>query len=85
MGGASAMRSVVEAPGFVDEQPYNQAFLNSMAIVKDFWAEPAYASLLLPMQSRVHSYVIAGQGTAQEALDGLVADWLEVFEDEGLR
>lgn len=85
MGGASAMRSVVEAPGFPEAQPYNQAFLDSMAIVKDFWAEPAYASLLLPMQSRVHNYVVAGQGTAKEALDGLVADWTEVFEDEGLR
>ncbi len=84
MGGASAMRSVVEAPGFADIQPYNQAFLDSMAIVKDFWAEPAYASLLLPMQDRVHKYVIAGQGTAKEALDGLVKDWTEVFEDEGL-
>ncbi len=85
MGGASAMRSVVEAPGFADAQPYNQAFLDSMAIVKDFWAEPSYASLLLPMQSRIHNYVIAGQGTAQEALDGLVEDWVEGFEDEGLR
>jgi multiple sugar transport system substrate-binding protein len=84
MGGASAMRAVVEAPGFPDAQPYNQAFLNSMAIVKDFWAEPAYASLLLPMQDRVHKYVIAGEGTAKEALDNLVADWTEVFEDEGL-
>ena len=85
MGGASAMRSVVEAPDFASKEPYNQAFLDSMAIVKDFWAEPSYASLLLPMQSRVHNYVIAGQGTAQEALDSLVADWVEVFEDEGLR
>ncbi len=25
----------------------------------------------------------AGEGTAQEALDGLVEDWTEVFEDEG--
>ncbi len=84
MGGASAMRSVVEAPDFAQKQPYNQAFLDSMAIVKDFWAEPSYASLLLPMQSRIHNYVIAGQGTAKEALDALVADWIEVFEDEGL-
>ncbi len=84
MGGASAMRSVVEAPDFAGKQPYNQAFLDSMAIVKDFWAEPSYASLLLPMQSRIHNYVVAGQGTANEALDGLVKDWIEVFQDEGL-
>jgi len=84
-GGYSALRAVVEDPGFASSQPYAQTFLDSMAIVKDFWAEPAYASLLLPMQSRVHNYVVAGQGTAKEALDGLVEDWNEVFEDEGLK
>ena len=74
---------MVEDPGFATSQPYARTFLDSMAIVKDFWAEPAYADLLLPMQERVHNYVVAGEGTAQEALDGLVSDWIEVFEDEG--
>ena len=83
LGGYSALKAVVEDPDFATSQPYAQTFLDSMAIVKDFWAEPAYASLLLAMQDRVHNYVIAGQGTAQEALDGLVKDWTEVFEDEG--
>ena len=83
LGGYSALRAVVEDPGFATSQPYAQTFLDSMAIVKDFWAEPAYASLLLAMQDHVHKYVIAGQGTAQEALDNLVKDWVEVFEDEG--
>ena len=83
LGGYSALRAVVEDPGFASSQPYAQTFLDSMAIVKDFWAEPAYADLLLPMQERIHNYVIAGEGTAQEALDGLVRDWTEVFEDEG--
>jgi len=36
------------------------------------WAEPAYAELLLDMQKRVHDYVVADKGTAQEALDLLV-------------
>ena len=83
LGGYSALRAVVEDPGFAASQPYAQTFLDSMAIVKDFWAEPSYAQLLLAMQSRVHNYVIAGEGTAQEALDGLVADWTEVFVEEG--
>ncbi len=83
LGGYSALKAVVEDPGFATSQPYAQTFLDSMAIVKDFWAEPAYADLLLSMQERVHNYVIAGDGTAQEALDGLVEDWVEVFEDEG--
>lgn len=83
LGGYSALRAVVEDPGFATSQPYAQTFLDSMAIVKDFWAEPAYADLLLSMQERVHNYVIAGDGTANEALDGLVRDWTEIFEDEG--
>ena len=41
-----------------------------MAIVKDFWEEPAYASLLQAMQKRLHDYVVADKGTAKEALDG---------------
>jgi multiple sugar transport system substrate-binding protein len=35
------------------------------------------------MQKRVHDYVVAGQGTAQEALDLLIGDWTEIFEDDG--
>ncbi|MGI9368723.1 MAG: ABC transporter substrate-binding protein [Ruegeria sp.] len=83
LGGYSALKAVVEDPGFATSQPYAQTFLDSMAIVKDFWAEPAYADLLLPMQERVHNYVVAGEGSAEDALNGLVRDWVEVFEDEG--
>lgn len=83
LGGYSALSAVVEDPDFAGSQPYAQTFLDSMAIVKDFWAEPAYADLLIAMQSRLHNYVIAGSGTAEEAMDSLVEDWIEVFEDEG--
>jgi multiple sugar transport system substrate-binding protein len=83
MGGFSCLRSVVEDPAFAASQPYAQTFLDSMAIVKDFWAEPAYATLLQDAQKRFHDYVVAGNGTAQEALDGLVEDWTVTFEDEG--
>jgi multiple sugar transport system substrate-binding protein len=74
---------VTLAPDFPKSQPYAQTFLDSMAIVKDFWAEPSYAVLLQDSQKRLHDYVVAGQGTAQEALDGLIKDWTENFQDEG--
>jgi len=83
LGGYSALRAVVEDPGFATSQPYAQTFLDSMAIVKDFWAEPAYATLLQASQKYLHDYVVAGNGTAKEALDGLVAEWTETFEEEG--
>ena len=46
-----------------------------MQIVKDFWAVPEFADMLFQMNDRVHPYVVDGQGTAKEALDGLAADW----------
>ena len=35
------------------------------------------------MQKRMHDYVVANQGTAKEALDGLITDWTAIFEEEG--
>jgi multiple sugar transport system substrate-binding protein len=83
IGGYSALRAVVEDPSFPGSAPFAPDFLVTMGIVKDFWAEPNYASLLLDMQKRVHNYVVAGQGTSQQALDGLVKDWNKDFKDAG--
>lgn len=82
-GGASTHMAVLGKPGFEKSAPYAPVYLESMKIVKDFWAEPAYAQLLLAMQSRVHNYVVAGKGTPQEALDGLLKDWTDVFKEDG--
>ncbi|MEJ8569930.1 ABC transporter substrate-binding protein [Microbaculum marinum] len=83
LGGYSCHVAVLNDPSFPDSQPFAADFLLAMDNVKDFWQEPAYAELLLAMQKRLHDYVVADQGTAQEALDKLIADWTEVFEDEG--
>jgi len=83
LGGYSAHNSVLNDDGFKDSAPFAGDFLEAMDAVQDFWQEPAYAELLLAMQKRVHDYVVADQGTAQEALDKLIEDWTETFEDEG--
>ena len=83
LGGYSCHNSVLNDPSFVDSQPFAADFLEAMKGVRDFWQEPAYAELLLSMQKRLHDYVVADKGTAQEALDKLIEDWTEVFEDEG--
>ena len=83
LGGYSCHKAVLNDPSFPKSAPFAADFLKSMDIVKDFWAEPAYATLLLDMQKRVHDYVVADKGTAKEALDLLVKDWQKVFKDEG--
>lgn len=83
LGGYSCHVDVLNDPGFADTAPFAADFLKAMGGVQDFWQEPAYAELLLAMQKRLHDYIVADQGTAKEALDKLIEDWTEVFEDEG--
>jgi multiple sugar transport system substrate-binding protein len=83
LGGYSCHKAVLNDPSFPKSAPFAQDFLTSMGMVKDFWAEPSYAQLLLAMQKRIHDYVVAGKGTAKEALDALVADWEKVFKEDG--
>ncbi len=83
LGGYSAHNSVLNDPGFVESAPFAGDFLDAMGGVQDFWQEPAYAELLLAMQKRLHDYIVADVGTAEEALNKLIEDWTETFEDEG--
>ena len=83
LGGYSCSKAVLLDPNFTTTAPFAADFLKAMSGVKDFWQEPAYAELLLAMQKRVHDYVVADQGTAQQAVDQLLQDWTEVFQDEG--
>jgi multiple sugar transport system substrate-binding protein len=83
LGGYSCHRAVLDDPGFVQSAPFASQFLASMEKVKDFWADPNYAQLLLAMQKRIHDFVVADKGTAKEALDALVADWTKAFKDDG--
>jgi multiple sugar transport system substrate-binding protein len=83
IGGSSAHNSVLKDPGYLKSAPYAAAFQESMNQVRDFWAEPSYAQLMLAQQKRVHDFVVADKGTAKEALDALVADWKKVFKEDG--
>ncbi len=83
LGGYAVHNSVLNDPAFKDSQPFAADFLVAMNQVQDFWQEPSYAQLLLAMQKRLHDYIVADKGTAKEALDLLIEDWTEVFEDDG--
>ena len=63
----------LESEEFRNATPYNEAFYQSMFMVKDFWAVPEYAELLTQINNRIYPFVVGGEGTAKEALDGLAA------------
>ena len=66
-----AAPAVLKSDEFRKATPYNEAFYQSMFMVKDFWATPEYAELLDAAQPALYPFVVGGKGTAKEALDGL--------------
>jgi multiple sugar transport system substrate-binding protein len=83
LGGYTAHAATLESEEFRNATPYNEAFYQTMFIVKDFWAVPFYADLLLQLNQRVHPFVVGGEGTAKETLDALAADWEATIEANG--
>jgi multiple sugar transport system substrate-binding protein len=83
LGGYTCHADVLASPEFRNATPYNEAFYQSMFMVKDFWATPEYAELLTQINNRIYPYVVGGQGTAEEALNGLADDWTATFEKYG--
>ena len=83
LGGYTASAKVLESPEFRNATPYNEAFYQTMFMVKDFWAVPEYAELLTAANARIYPYIVGGEGTAKEVLDALTADWTETFKKYG--
>jgi len=83
LGGYTCDIATLESDEFMNATPYNPAFAESMAILKDFWSVPEYSELLSIMSQTVGPYVINGEGTAQAALDECAAQWTQVFKDAG--
>lgn len=83
LGGYTCNAKVLKSDKFRKATPYNEAFYQTMFMVKDFWAVPEYAELLDSMNKRLHPFVVGGKGTAQQALDGVAADWEKTFKKYG--
>jgi multiple sugar transport system substrate-binding protein len=83
LGGYTCSAKVLESEAFRKATPYNEAFYQTMFKVKDFWAVPEYAELLTQMNQRVYPAIVGGEGTSQETLDALAADWKATFAKYG--
>lgn len=83
LGGYTCHAKVLESAEFRNATPYNEAFYQSMFMVKDFWAVPEYAELLTQINNRIYPYVVGGQGSAKDVLDGLAEDWSATFKKYG--
>ena len=83
LGGYTASAAVLGSDEFRNATPYNEAFYQTMFKVKDFWAVPEFAELLTSANQRLYPYIVGDEGTAQETLDALAADWTATFKKYG--
>jgi len=83
LGGYTCNAKVLKSEKFRKATPYNEAFYQTMFMVKDFWAVPEYAELLDSMNKRLHPFVVGNKGTAEEALNGVASDWNAAFKKYG--
>ncbi|MBA7480650.1 hypothetical protein ES707_16112 [subsurface metagenome] len=83
LGGYTCHGEVLASEEFLNATPYNPAFKETMAILKDWWACPEYDVLLRSFSEILGTYVITGEGTAKDALDKCTEEWTSIFEDAG--
>jgi multiple sugar transport system substrate-binding protein len=84
LGGYTCNKAVLESEAFRKATPYNEAFYQTMFMVKDFWAVPEYAELLTQINNHVYPYIVSGEGgSAQAVLDNVTKEWTDTFKKYG--
>jgi len=83
LGGYTCDLATLTSEEFLNMTPYNRSFMETMQMVKDFWAVPEYAELLEVCQRYFHEAVVAGTTTPQDAMDGIAEEWTAIFEKFG--
>jgi multiple sugar transport system substrate-binding protein len=83
LGGYTCNSNVLESEAFLNANPYNPAFAETMTFVKDFFNIPPYAQLLQVSQSEFSKFVVEGVGTAQETMDTMAQEFDRILRAEG--
>jgi multiple sugar transport system substrate-binding protein len=83
-GGFSTHKAVLLDRNFAKSTPFAGEYLRALRQGKYFRQYEGFVPLLLYSQKRIHDYVVADKGTARQALDLLIKDWTQVFEEDGI-
>jgi len=83
LGGYTCDLKTLKSEKFLTATPYNRSFMETMQMVKDFWAVPEYAELLEVSQRYWHEAVVAGTISAKDAMDNIAEEWEAIFEKAG--
>src|SRR3954449_2201354 len=80
LGGVPARNDVLKSPEFLDAQPYNKVFTESVPRLKDFWNLPEYAKLLNVHSTQVNA-AISGTQKPDPALDKLATEEQQILDE----
>jgi multiple sugar transport system substrate-binding protein len=80
LGGVPARNDVLQSPEFLEAQPFNKVFTDSVPRLKDFWNLPEYAKLLNVHSTQVNA-AISGTQKPDAALDKLAADEQAILDE----
>ena len=82
LGGVPARNDVLSSPEFLEANPFNQVYADSVPRLKDFWNLPEYAKLLNVHSTEVNA-AISGTEAPDAALDKLAADEQAILDSSG--
>ena len=82
LGGYTCSAAILKSEEFRKATPYNEAFYQSMFMVKDFWAVPEYAELLTADERPAPSLRGRRQGHRQGGARRPRKDWEATFKKQ---
>ncbi len=83
LGGYTCNSNVLESEAFLNANPYNPAFAETMTFVKDFFNIPPYGQLLEISQRELSRFIVEGTGTAQETMDNIATEYDKILRETG--
>ena len=84
LGGYTCNKNVLQSEAFLNAAPFNPAFAETMTFVKDFWNIPIFGQLLEVTQREFGTFIVEGQGTAQETMDNIAAEHDKILRENGV-
>jgi multiple sugar transport system substrate-binding protein len=75
--------AILNSKEFKEASELNRISIESVSILKDWWAVPEYAQTIRTFAETVGKYVVGGEGTAKDAMDSVAQQWNDIFEKAG--
>ncbi len=82
-GSFNGSYAIMNSKEFVEANDLNRISVESVPLLKDWWAVPEYAQTIRTFAETVGRYVVGGEGTAKQAMDTVADQWHAVFDKAG--